>query len=120
MTCNAISEPCESVALGSVLFDEHIPRQWFRKHPDLKQAIARTIADQIENGLFKCKFATTLRWRGAPVRECRVNERSVGAVRVAFTAEGRTCTVLFISSTLQKRAFTAELERSLRKDPRAK
>ncbi len=47
--------------------------------------------------------------------ECRVNEKSVGSVRVAFAVHEGSATVLFISSELQKRAFTAELERFLEK-----
>lgn len=65
------------------------------------------------NGLFKSKFATNARWHGLPIWECRVNEKSVGSVRVAFAVQGESATVLFVSPELQKRAFAAELERFL-------
>ncbi len=42
-----------------------------------------------------------------------MNERSVGSVRVAFAAESNRATVVYISQTLQKKAFAAELERFL-------
>lgn len=111
------AHPDRESAARSIVYDDRAVRQWFRKHPKLEDAIERTINAQIENGLFRCKFATSLRWHGVPVYECRVNERSVGAVRVAFAFANGACTVLFISSDLQKRIFTAELERSLRSRP---
>lgn len=100
--------------VSDIRFDARIPRQWFRKHPQLEEAIKHTVSAQIENGLFKCKFATAVRWSGAPILECRVNEKSVGAVRVAFAIKDGICTILYISGTVQKKAFTAELERFLR------
>lgn len=103
-------------ATGEVRFDPRVPHQWFRKHPELKGAIAHTVSTQVANGLFKSKFATTLRWHGHPVLECRVNERSAGAVRVAFALEDGAPVVLFVSGTLQKRAFGTELDRFLRKE----
>lgn len=84
-----------------------------RKHPHLQARIQRTIEGQLVNGLFKSKFATSIRWQGLPVWECRVNEKSVGSVRVAFAVQDGHATVLFISSQLQKRAFTVELEHFL-------
>lgn len=84
-----------------------------RKHPGLEDRVRQTIAAQLENGLFKSKFATTMRWQGQPIWECRVNERSVGSVRAAFSVRDGSVTVLYLSATLQKRAFTAELERFL-------
>lgn len=84
-----------------------------RKHPHLQARIQQTIEGQLMNGLFKSKFATNVRWRGAPIWECRVNERSVGSVRVAFAVQDGRATVLYISPELQKRAFAVELERFL-------
>lgn len=84
-----------------------------RKHPHLQARIAQTVEGQLTHGLFKSKFATNARWQGSPVWECRVNEKSVGSVRVAFAVHEGSATVLFISPELQKRAFTAELERFL-------
>ena len=79
-----------------------------RKHPQLEERVQRTVLGQLDAGLFKSKFATSVRWHGLPLWECRVNEKSIGAVRVAYAA-----TVVYLSPTLQKRAFTAELERFL-------
>lgn len=84
-----------------------------RKHPHLQARIAQTVEGQLSHGLFRSKFATNMRWQGSPVWECRVNEKSVGSVRVAFAVHEGSATVLFISPELQKRAFTAELERFL-------
>lgn len=84
-----------------------------RKHPHLQERIEQTIACQMGNSLFRSKFATNMRWHGAPIWECRVNERSVGSVRIAFSVQDRHITVLFISSELHKRAFTTALEHFL-------
>lgn len=98
-----------------VEFDDRGCRQLLKKHPALASAIRRAIGDQIANGLFKCKFATSIRLDGRAIYECRVNERSIGAVRVAFTMAGDTVKVIFISKDIQKRTFTANLESFLRK-----
>ena len=84
-----------------------------RKHPQLEERVQRTVLGQLDAGLFKSKFATSVRWHGLPLWECRVNEKSIGAVRVAFAVQGDATTVVYLSPTLQKRAFTAELERFL-------
>ena len=84
-----------------------------RKHPQLEERVQRTVLGQLDAGLFKSKFATSVRWHGLPLWECRVNEKSSGAVRVAFAAQRDAATVVYLSPTLQKRAFTAELERFL-------
>lgn len=108
--------PVQPAALGvSVAFDKSGCHVMLRKHPHLRVRIQQAIEGQLANGLFKSKFATSIRWQGLPIWECRVNERSVGSVRVAFTVRDGHATVLFISSELQKRAFTAELERFLEK-----
>lgn len=96
-----------------VRFDKRGCAAMLRKHPGLEDRVRQTIAAQLENGLFKSKFATTMRWQGQPIWECRVNERSVGSVRAAFSVRDGSVTVLYLSATLQKRAFTAELERFL-------
>lgn len=97
----------------TIAFDKRGCAALLRKHPSLEGRIAQTIAVQLRNGLFKSKFATTARWEGQPIWECRVNEKSVGSVRAAFTVEGEAATVLYLSPTLQKRTFTAELDRFL-------
>lgn len=99
-----------------VSFDKRGCAGMLRKHPALEGRVAQTVAAQLANGLFKSKFATALRWQGLPIWECRVNERSVGSVRAAFTVRDGRALVLYLSGTLQKRAFTAELERFLRRE----
>ena len=97
----------------SVSFDKRGCAAMLRKHPALESRVAQAVATQLANGLFKSKFATAMRWQGLPIWECRVNERSVGSVRAAFTVRDGRALVLYLSSTLQKRAFTLELERFL-------
>lgn len=91
---------------------------FLRKYPQLKEYAERTIATQMDNGLFKSKFATARRWDGSPIMECRVNAGKVGAFRVAFITKGDTALVIYISRTLQKRDFTAEIERFLERTQR--
>lgn len=100
----------------AVSFDKRGCAGMLRKHPALESRVAQTVAAQLANELFKSKFATALRWQGSPIWECRVNERSVGSVRAAFTVRDGRALVLYLSRTLQKRAFTAELERFLRRE----
>lgn len=97
----------------SITFDKRGCEGMLRKHTALKARIEETITAQLENGLFKSKFATSKRWEGSPIWECRVNEKSVGSVRVAFSVSGESVTVIYLSKTLQKQAFTTELERFL-------
>lgn len=103
------NSPC----LVSVIFDKRGCESMLRKHAALKTRIEETVTTQLANGLFKSKFATSKRWNGSPIWECRVNEKSVGSVRIAFSVSGETVTVIYLSKTLQKQAFTAELERFL-------
>lgn len=100
-----------------VTFDSRGCQAMLRKYPLLESRIIQTLTTQLENNLFKSKFATTLRWHDLPIRECRVNASAPGAVRIAFVAEGNTATVVYISRTLQKHAFTTELNRFLGKKP---
>lgn len=105
-------------APATVTFDKRGCAPLLRKHPTLETRVTKAVEGQLANGLFKSKFATTLRWQGLPLWECRVNEKSVGAVRAAFVVQGARATVLYLSTTLQKRAFTTELERFLERGPR--
>lgn len=100
---------------NKVIFDQHGCMPLLRKYPQLKSSITHAIITQLENNLFKSKFATKNRWHGLPIRECRVNANEPGAVRVAFVIDGNTTTVIYLSRTLQKRAFTTELDRFLGK-----
>lgn len=100
-------------ATETIVFDKRGCEALLRKHPGLRHRVAQAVAAQLRHGLFKSKFATTARWQGLPIWECRVNEKSTGAVRAAFTAQGNGATVVYLSPTLQKRAFGAELDRFL-------
>lgn len=97
----------------TVTFDKAGCAALLRKHPSLEERVRRTVLGQLDAGMFKSKFATSVRWHGLPLWECRVNEKSVGAVRVAFAVQGETATIVYLSPTLQKKAFTTELERFL-------
>ncbi len=97
----------------TVAFDKTGCAALLRKHPQLEDRVQRTILGQLDAGMFKSKFATSVRWHGLPLWECRVNEKSVGAVRAAFAVQGETATIVYLSPTLQKKAFTTELERFL-------
>ncbi len=99
----------------SITFDKRGCSSLLRKHPELKKRIIQTIESQIQNGFFKSKFATSIRWNNSPIWECRVNEKTVGSVRVAFSVYKDSIKVLYISSTLQKKAFTTELNQFLGK-----
>lgn len=104
-------------AAGKVTFDKRGCQALLRKHPTLEGRVAATVESQLAHGLFKSKFATAERWEGQPVWECRVNEASAGSVRAAFSVRDGEATVIYLSPTLQKRAFTAELDRFLRRRP---
>lgn len=98
-------------------FDKQGCAAMLRRHPQLEDFIVRTVTTQLEHGLFRSKFATSSRYEGHAVRECRVNAGAFGPVRVAFIVQDATATVIYISRTLQKRAFTAELDRFLARRP---
>lgn len=99
--------------MGAVAFDKGGCEPMLRKHPALRARVEQALERQVGNGLFRSKPATAVRWKGHPIWECRVNEQSVGSVRAAFALEGDDATVLYLSTTLQKRAFGDELERFL-------
>ncbi len=103
------------MAIGpyEVAFDKRGCEGLLRKNPGLERHATRTIISQLENNLFKSKFATSARWEGLPLWECRINAGPAGPFRAAFAVKGRTATVVYLSRTLQKRSFTAELDRFL-------
>lgn len=115
-TATGAAAPTRDAALA-VTFDKRGCQGLFRKHPALEGRVAAAVASQLAHGLFKSKFATAERWEGQPIWECRVNEASAGSVRAAFTVRDGAVTVVYLSPTLQKRAFTAELDRFLRRRP---
>lgn len=100
-----------------VTFDKRGCEALLRRHPGLRARVAETVESQLAHRLFKSKFATTARWDGRPLWECRVNEASAGSVRAAFSVRDGAAAVIYLSPTLQKRAFAAELNRFLRRRP---
>ena len=101
----------------SVTFGKRGCEALLRKHPGLKARVAAAVESQIAHGLFKSKFATTERWEGQPIWECRAHRAGGGLVDAAFSVRNGTAAVIYLSPTLQKRAFTAELNRFLRRRP---
>lgn len=95
-------------------FEKRGCRRILSRHETLESSVRETMIRQAENGFFKTKYATRIRWRGFPVLECRVNDPSAGAVRAAFTREGNRICVLYLTRTLVKKAFTQELETFLK------
>lgn len=104
---------CEERTNRTITFDKAGCAALLRKHPQLEERVRRTVLGQLDAGMFKSKFATSMRWHGLPLWECRVNEKSVGAVRAAFAVQGEAITIVYLSPTLQKKAFATELERFL-------
>lgn len=104
----------ETAGTPSITFAKRGCCHMLDKHPSLKARIVQAIEVQSANGMFKSKFASKSRWHGLPIRECRVNDKGAGSVRVAFAVDKDNTEVLYISGTIQKQAFTAELERFLK------
>lgn len=100
----------------TIHFDKRGCRQVLKKNPSLEKKIAQVIENQKENSFFKTKAASDLKWNGLKVLECRVNDPSVGAIRCAFTVDpDGGIDVVYLSSTLLKKDFTAELNRFLKR-----
>ncbi|TGY65104.1 hypothetical protein [Dubosiella muris] len=97
-----------------VTFEARGCRKMLQKNPSLQSKIVETLRRQAENDFFKSKYATRKRWHDLPVFECRVNDPSVGAVRIAFARQGERLFVLYGSTTLLKKSFTQELESFLK------
>lgn len=85
-----------------------------QKNPALKKKIIAGLTYQAENDFFKTKYATKQKWHDMPALECRINEPSVGAMRIAFARRNDEIHVLFGSTTLLKKSFTQELETFLK------
>lgn len=99
-----------------VTFDKRGCERELRRWPDLRGRVTETVAAQAGAGFSRCKAAG--RWRGRPLRECRVNSRDAGSVRVAFWVEGDVAGVVYITQTLVRRDFLRELGRFLGKEGR--
>ena len=85
-----------------------------QKNPHLRSRLETFLAGQLENGLYKAKPATRIRWNNLPVLECRLNDPAVKAIRFAFALGEEEATVLYLSNTLLKKDFTREIEKFLR------
>lgn len=82
-----------------------------QKNPALKKKIIEGLTYQVENDFFKTKYATRRKWHDMPVLECRINDLSVGAVRIAFARRNDEIHVLFGSTTLLKNPLPRNLRR---------
>ncbi|MDF7668831.1 hypothetical protein [Lactobacillus sp. ESL0703] len=96
-------------------------KQFFKKHKNeiklIKHCIEEALTIQVETGMSKVKRAASERVNGDCVYECRVNLKKTGSARVAFIIDEQSLiTVIYISSTLQKDAFTHLLERNLKEN----
>ncbi|MEY8437401.1 hypothetical protein AAK967_06625 [Atopobiaceae bacterium 24-176] len=99
-----------------VTFDKRGCDKALRRWPDLGGRVREVVAAQAEAGFSHCKRAG--RWQGHSLKECRVNSRDAGSVRVAFWAEGDAAGVVYITQTLVRRDFLRELGRFLGKEGR--
>lgn len=96
-----------------VSFDKRGCARALKRWPDLAVRIPQMLVSQAANNFFKCKAATKHPCQGHPLKECRVNSKDAGSVRVAFWVANDTAQVVYITPTLVKRDFTRELERFL-------
>ncbi|ERL64941.1 hypothetical protein [Schleiferilactobacillus shenzhenensis] len=98
-------------------YDPRGCKAFFKKHrpaaPVIRQHIAATLARQLTHGLARVKRASRLPYAGQTVYECRVNPPT-GPLRCAFVYSDTTVTVVWLSMTIQKDVFTADLERFLK------
>ena len=76
----------------------------------LKAEIERVLLKERETGFSKTKTASRIPFRGRRVMECRVNAGTLPAVRVAFALAPDVITIVFLSTDIQKSAFSKELD----------
>ncbi len=95
-------------------FESRGCRKILQRNPSLEERIRDTLRRQISQGFTRTKAASRLKWNGLTVYEIRVNDPSVKAVRVAFTAQGSSIHVLFISTSIQKNEFSREIDSFLK------
>ena len=101
---------------GVPAFDYFAPgcKKVFKAHshfePLIKAEIERVVSKERETGFSKTKSASRLTFRGQRVLECRVNVGTLPAIRVAFSLAPETVTIVFLSTDIQKSAFSKELD----------
>ncbi len=99
-----------------VTFDKRGCERALRRWPDLRDRVADVVAAQAGAGFSHCKPAG--RRHGRSLKECRVNSRDAGSVRVAFWVEGDVADVVYVTQTLVRRDFLRELGRFLGREGR--
>ncbi len=72
----------------NVTFDKRGCARSLKRWPDLASRIPQMLASQAENDFFKCKSAIKRPFQGHSLKECRVNSKDAGSVRVAFWVAG--------------------------------
>ncbi|MEY8309073.1 hypothetical protein AAK899_06100 [Erysipelotrichaceae bacterium 51-3] len=96
------------------IFDSRGTRKLLAKNPQIKSRMIETITRQAENDFFKCKLASRRKWQGISLLECRVNDPSVGALRVAFGCKDQTIYIVYATTTILKKDFSQELDSFLK------
>ncbi|MCF6160452.1 MAG: hypothetical protein LKG79_04610 [Furfurilactobacillus sp.] len=100
------------------VFDKSGCRSFFKKFRSQQHQIQNEIIDaideQINLGMSKTKIAAHERINGRSIHEFRLNLGTIGSAQVVFYVNNQLATVLFISTDLQKRTFTDELDRFLK------
>ncbi|WP_421016961.1 hypothetical protein [Furfurilactobacillus cerevisiae] len=101
-----------------VIFDKAGCKSFFKKfrsqQHQMQTEILEAVDEQINSGMSKTKIAAHERINGRSIHEFRLNLGTIGSARVAFYVNNQLATVLFVSTDLQKRTFTDELERFLK------
>ena len=100
-------------------FDKTGCKTFFKKHPQNKKIVQAkinsAIKKEVQTGMSKVKLATRKKINNLPCYEMRLNLRNIGSVRIAFTVHDNQTTVYYLTTTLQKREFSKELEKTLNK-----
>lgn len=92
-------------------------KPFFKKHSSQKKVIvdniAKAINKELATGMTKVKLASRQKIAGDSVYEFRLNLGKIGSARIAFTVQDKQANVYFITSDLQKSAFSREFDRIL-------
>lgn len=101
---------------SAVIFESRGTKKFLTKQPALKDKISLALYRQQENGFFKTKSASRLKWHGFPVYEIRINDPSVKALRAAFIVSNQEIHVVYLTTTLLKKDFTKEMDTFLKEE----